>query len=103
MAFPADSLPLETHKNKLAGLESQFGPQWLHYDIDNIIVEKTDIARDGDMVIALLEDGSATLKKLYHQKNYIRLQPANSAYKSRVVKNVVIQGRVMGILRTYRG
>ncbi|HCJ52926.1 MAG: repressor LexA [Candidatus Kerfeldbacteria bacterium RIFCSPLOWO2_01_FULL_48_11] len=72
-------------------------------DGDLVIVEKTDIARDGDMVIALLEDGSATLKKLYHQKNYIRLQPANSAYKSRVVKNVVIQGRVMGILRTYRG
>lgn len=70
-------------------------------DGDLIIVEKTDFARDGDMVVALLDDGSATLKKFYKQKNLIRLQPANSKYKSRLVKNVVIQGKVIGILRKY--
>ncbi|MFC1687428.1 transcriptional repressor LexA [Patescibacteria group bacterium] len=71
-------------------------------DGDLIIVEKTDFARDGDMVVALLDDGSATLKKFYKQKNLIRLKPANSKYKSRMVKNVVIQGKVIGILRKYK-
>lgn len=70
-------------------------------DGDLVIVEKTDYARDGDMVVALLDDGTATLKKIYRQKNLIRLQPANEQYKSRMVKNVVIQGKVMGIIRKY--
>ncbi len=70
-------------------------------DGDYVIVEKTDYAKDGDMVVALLEDGSATLKKMYRQKNLIRLQPANAQYKPRLVRNVVIQGKVMGIIRKY--
>lgn len=68
-------------------------------DGDLIIVEKTDFARDGDMVVALLEDGTATLKKFYVQKNLIRLQPANKNYKPLLVKSVIIQGRVLGVIR----
>lgn len=71
-------------------------------DGDIVVVEKTDYARDGDMVVALLEDGTATLKKFYKQKNLIRLQPANKQYKPILVRSVVIQGRVLGVIRKIR-
>lgn len=70
-------------------------------DGDYVVVEKTDYARDGDTVVAMLDDGTATLKKLFRKKNFIRLQPANKTYKPIDVPNVVIQGRVLGVLRSY--
>lgn len=71
-------------------------------DGDIVVVEKTDYAKDGDMVVALLEDGTATLKKFYKQRNLIRLQPANKQYKPILVRSVVIQGRVLGVIRKIR-
>lgn len=70
-------------------------------DGDYVVIEKTDYANDGDMVVALLEDGTATLKKLFRRKNFIRLQPANRNYQPIDVKSVVIQGRVLGVLRKF--
>lgn len=70
-------------------------------DGDYVVVEKTEYAKDGDTVVAMLEDGTATLKKLFRKKNFIRLQPANRAYKPIDVPNVVIQGRVLGVMRSY--
>lgn len=69
-------------------------------DGDMVVVEKTQYAKNGDMVVALLEDGTATLKKFFQDKHYIRLQPANKKYKPRKVKHVVIQGKVLGIIRS---
>ncbi len=71
-------------------------------DGDYVVVEKTDYARNGDTVVAMLEDGTATLKKLFRKKNFIRLQPANKSYQPIDVPNVVIQGRVLGVLRSYQ-
>lgn len=71
-------------------------------DGDYVVVEKTEYAKDGDMVVALLEDGTATLKKFYKHKNFIRLQPANKKYKPLIVKTVVIQGKVLGVIRKVR-
>lgn len=70
-------------------------------DGDYVVVEKTDYARDGDTVVAMLDDGTATLKKLFRKKNFIRLQPANKAHKPIDVPSVVIQGRVLGVMRSY--
>ncbi|RJO59473.1 transcriptional repressor LexA, partial [Candidatus Parcubacteria bacterium] len=70
-------------------------------DGDMVVVEKTQLAKDGDMVVALLDDGSATLKKFFRKKNFIRLQPANANYQPIDVKNVTIQGRVIGVIRRY--
>ncbi len=70
-------------------------------DGDYVVVEKTDYAKDGDMVVALLENGTATLKKFYRQKSYIRLQPANPKYKPLLLNTVVIQGRVLGVIRKF--
>lgn len=70
-------------------------------DGDYVVVEKTDFARDGDTVVALLDDGTATLKKIFKKRNFIRLQPANRKYSPIDVKSVVIQGKVLGVIRQY--
>jgi len=70
-------------------------------DGDYVVCEKTEYAKDGDTVVALLEDGTATLKKFFRTKNLIRLQPANKNYKPLYTKNVVIQGKVLGIIRKF--
>ncbi|MDP2685533.1 MAG: transcriptional repressor LexA [bacterium] len=70
-------------------------------DGDFVVCEKTDFAKNGDTVVAMLEDGTATLKKFFKTKNYIRLQPANKQYKPRYEKNVIVQGRVLGIIRKF--
>lgn len=70
-------------------------------DGDYVVVNKQDFARDGDIVVALLEDGTATLKEYHREKNYIRLQPRNHNYKPIKVRNVVIQGKVLGIIRKF--
>lgn len=70
-------------------------------DGDYVVVQKQDYARDGDIVVALLDDGSATLKEFHKEKNYIRLQPRNQNYRPIKVKNVIIQGKVLGIIRKF--
>ncbi|MFH0818735.1 MAG: transcriptional repressor LexA [Patescibacteria group bacterium] len=70
-------------------------------DGDYVIIEKRDYANDGDIVVALLDDGTATLKEFHREKNYIRLQPRNPNYKPLKVKSVIIQGKVAGIIRKY--
>jgi repressor LexA len=71
-------------------------------DGDYVVVEKRDTAADGDTVVALLDNGEATLKKLYHDGARIRLQPANPNYQPICLDSVKIQGVVIGVLRTYR-
>jgi repressor LexA len=70
-------------------------------DGDYVIVEKRDWAANGEVVVALLADGEATLKRFYRDKNRIRLQPANPAYEPIYVTYVKIQGVVIGVLRRY--
>ena len=69
-------------------------------DGDYVVCEKRSDARDGETVVALLQDGEATLKKFYRDKGGIRLQPANPKYKPIHVKDVQIQGVVVGVVRT---
>lgn len=68
---------------------------------DYIIVERRDTARDGERVVALLPDGSTTLKTFYRERDRVRLQPANPAFEPIYVKDVKIQGVVVGVLRRY--
>ncbi len=68
-------------------------------DGDLVVYEERSNPRNGDTVVALLEDGEATLKKFYREKNRIRLQPANERYEPIFARNVRIQGVVMGVLR----
>lgn len=71
-------------------------------DGDYVIVEKRETARNGETVVALLEDGEATLKRFYKEGGRVRLQPANPDFKPIYVDDVKIQGVVMGVLRSYR-
>jgi len=73
-------------------------------DGDFVIVENRRSARDGEMVIALLDGESVTLKKMYREgRGQIRLQPANARLKPLVVDQdrLRIQGVVIGVLRKY--
>src|SRR5262249_37769893 len=70
-------------------------------DGDVVVCEQGQSARDGEMVVALVGDGEATLKRVYRDREGIRLQPSNSAYKPIVRKDVSIQGVVVGVLRRY--
>ena len=73
-------------------------------DGDYVIVEDRTTARDGEMVIALLEGENVTLKKLYREGGgKIRLQPANSCMKPIFVDqdDIRVQGVVIGVLRKY--
>jgi repressor LexA len=73
-------------------------------DGDYVIVENRKIARDGEMVIALLEGENVTLKKLYREGDgRVRLQPANSRMKPILLQagDLRVQGVVIGVLRKY--
>ena len=70
-------------------------------DGDLVVVEKTEYAANGDMVVAVLDDGTATLKKFYKEKSFVRLQPANAKYQPIIAKSILIRGRVIGIIRKY--
>jgi len=71
-------------------------------DGDFVVVERRETANNGETVVALLEDGDATLKKLYKEGGRIRLQPANPAFEPIYVDQARIQGVVVGVIRTCR-
>jgi repressor LexA len=69
-------------------------------DGDYVVCERRSVARNGETVVALLENGDATLKRFYRDARGIRLQPANPQYEPIHVKEVQVQGVVIGVLRT---
>jgi repressor LexA len=70
-------------------------------DGDYVIIEETDQVNNGEIVVALLDNGMATLKRYYKEATRIRLEPANSTMQPIYVKNVAIQGKVVGLIRRY--
>lgn len=70
-------------------------------DGDYVIVEQTDSANNGEIVVALLDNGMATLKRFFKEATRIRLEPANAKMQPIFVKNVRIQGKVVGLIRRY--
>lgn len=70
-------------------------------DGDYVVVEETDEAKNGQIVVALLDNGMATLKRFFKEATRIRLEPANSTMAPIFVRNVTIQGRVVGVIRKF--
>ena len=70
------------------------------YDGDPIIVHKQNTARNGDLVVALVDD-SATVKTFYKEKGHFRLQPENDTMEPIIVNEVEILGTVAGLYRRY--
>lgn len=72
-------------------------------DGDYALIRRTDTARDGEIVVALVRGEEATLKFLRRENGRVRLDPANAAYEPQVYdpREVVVQGKLAGLLRRY--
>jgi repressor LexA len=72
-------------------------------DGDFALIRKVDTARDGEIVVALIDDSEATLKTFRHEGSMIRLDPANRHYEAQRYRpdQVQIQGRLAGLIRRY--
>jgi repressor LexA len=68
-------------------------------DGDYVVVQPQATARDGDIVVALLEDNGVTLKRFFREEDRIRLQPANAEMEPIYASEVQIQGKVVGVIR----
>ncbi|MCR4593760.1 MAG: transcriptional repressor LexA [Clostridiales bacterium] len=69
-------------------------------DGDVVIVEKTPVAHNGEIVVALMED-EATVKRFYKENGHFRLQPENDAYEPIIVNELMILGKVVAVYRYY--
>ena len=68
-------------------------------DGDYVVVQSQNTARDGDIIVALLEDSRATLKRYFKEKDRVRLQPANGQMQPIYTRDIQIQGKVIGVIR----
>ena len=70
------------------------------YDGDIIIVQKQNVARNGDVVVAMTDEGEVTLKTFYKEKDHIRLQPENDTMDPIILYNCSILGKAIGLYRS---
>jgi len=70
-------------------------------DGDFVICEETSDASNGDIVVALLSNNFATLKRFFKEADHVRLEPANSSMHPIITNEVTIQGKVVGVIRNY--
>lgn len=68
-------------------------------DGDFVVIRPQQTARDGDIVVAQVEENSVTLKRFFKEKGRVRLQPANDAYPPQFYEDVLIQGKLIGVIR----
>jgi repressor LexA len=68
-------------------------------DGDFVIIRPQETARNGDIVVAQVEENAVTLKRFFKEKGRIRLQPANDAYPPQFYDDVRIQGKLIGVIR----
>jgi repressor LexA len=73
------------------------------FDGDYALIRRCDEARDGDIVVALIDDAEATLKYLRRDRGMVRLDPANASHQPQLYRpdQVRIQGKLAGLLRRY--
>ena len=97
--FPADLVPSDAFALRVRGssmIEDHI------CDGDLVLIRPQESVHDGEIAVALLEDGNATLKRLYREKGRIRLQPANASMEPIYADHVQVQGRVVGVWRKLR-
>lgn len=70
-------------------------------DGDYVVVQEQETAHNGEIVVALLPNGMATLKRFYKETTRIRLEPANSTMSPIFAKDVKIQGKCVGVIRKF--
>ena len=70
-------------------------------DGDYIVVEEQSEVKNGDIVVAVLENGFATLKRFFKEATRVRLEPANAKMAPIFAKNVQVRGKLAGVVRKY--
>lgn len=70
-------------------------------DGDYVVVEETNQANNGDIVVAMINNGVVTLKRFFKEADRVRLEPANSSMQPIFVKDVTVQGKVCGLIRKF--
>ena len=70
-------------------------------DGDFVVIEEREEVNNGDIVVAMLENGFATLKRFYKEATRVRLEPANSTMQPIYATNVKVQGRCVGLIRKF--
>jgi SOS regulatory protein LexA len=73
------------------------------FDGDDVIIRKQNNAEDGDTIVALINQNEVTLKKIYKVSSGFRLQPANPLIDAIIVKQLIVQGKVVSVMRSYVG
>ena len=73
------------------------------FDGDTVIIRRSDTADNGSIVVALVEDTEVTLKRLRRKGDSVALEPANTAFETRIFgpDQVKVQGNLVGLLRKY--
>ncbi len=72
------------------------------YNNDYVLVEKKEAAYNGDIVVALIDEDEATVKRFFQEENHVRLQPENSSMSPIITSNVMILGKVIGLYRNIK-
>ena len=68
-------------------------------DGDLVVIRQQQTARDGDIVVAQVEENAVTLKRFFKERGRVRLQPANPEYEPQFYEDVRIQGKLVGVIR----
>ncbi len=69
------------------------------FDKDIVIVQKQNVAHNGDIVVAMTDEGEVTLKRFFKEQDHIRLQPENDELAPIIVQNCTILGKAIGLYR----
>jgi repressor LexA len=69
------------------------------HDRDYVIVRQQNVAKNGEIVVAMTEEGEATVKRFFKEHDHFRLQPENSSMEPIIVNQVSILGKVIGVFR----
>lgn len=119
MGYIAAGKPLEPHTDPNATLQisaSMISGQKVAYalqvkgnsliedgilDGDYVVIERVSDAIDGDIVVAIVDDNLATLKKFYRENGKVVLRPANAAMDPIYPNSLIIQGKVVGLIRRF--
>ncbi len=71
-------------------------------DGDYVVIERVNEAVNGDIVVAIVDDNLATLKKFFRENGVVVLKPANSAMEPIYPKSLIVQGKVVGLVRRFQ-
>lgn len=99
-ALPTSLIP----KNKSVFTLNVSGDSMINagiFDGDVVIVEKTNTANNGEIVVAMTDENEVTLKTFYKEKEHIRLQPENDTMKPFIFSNITILGKAIGLYRKF--